>query len=195
MQNRIRVGWVAIALLAAGMAYAGADGASAAKGSAGPVRSEVLETEAGELVLVQEVRLRAPLEQVWAAYTTSEGWRAWVAPKARVDLRVGGTIRTQYDPEAEIGDPGTNTLHIVNYVPRKLLTLRAELQDNWPEVMKRDGEHLTNVVTFEALSPGETRLVSYGIGYRKDPAYERLMDFFIKGNEALYGALIRHVEK
>ena len=105
MQNRIRVGWVAIALLAAGMAYAGADGASAAKGSAGPVRSEVLETEAGELVLVQEVRLRAPLEQVWAAYTTSEGWRAWVAPKARVDLRVGGPRwRTQSRAVLATGD-------------------------------------------------------------------------------------------
>jgi hypothetical protein len=89
--------------------------------------SEVLKTDAGELVLIQEISISATVEDVWAAYTTSEGWTGWAAPKAEIDLRVGGTIRTAY--AGEIGGENTNTLQIVNYVPNRLLTLRADVKE------------------------------------------------------------------
>lgn len=163
--------------------------------SAGPIRSEVIKTDAGELVVVQTAEFDAPIADVWAAYTTGEGWEAWAAPRAEVDLRAGGTIRTQYVPGAEIGDPGTNTLHIVNYVPQRLLTLRAELADNWPEVMKEDDGKLMNVIVFETPAPDRTRVLSYGVGYRDLPAYDDLMKFFIPANEKLLLKLQEHLEQ
>jgi len=69
----------------------------------GPGRSAIRTTEAGELVLVHVVEIAAPREEVWEAYTTGAGWQRWAAPVAEVDLRVGGSIRTHYDPTAEIG--------------------------------------------------------------------------------------------
>ena len=101
---------------------------------------------------------------------------------------------TQYGPDAEIGDPGTNTVYIVNYVPERVLTLRAEIADNWPEVMKQDGDKLTNVILFEALSPTQTRIESYGIGYGTSPEYEELLQFFVTANESLYVELKRALE-
>ena len=89
-----------------------------------PIQSRIIKTESEDLILVQEVVVEASVQRLWAAYTTEEGWRAWAAPAVEIDLRAGGTIRTHYGPEASVGDPGTNTLHILNYVPERVLTLQ-----------------------------------------------------------------------
>jgi len=159
-----------------------------------PIQSRVDVLPTGERILVEQIVIEAPLADVWSAYTTEEGYTAWAAPKARIDLRVGGKILTQYGADAEIGDPGTNTLHIVNYVPERVLTLRAEIADNWPEVMKQDGERLTNVILFEALSPTRTKVESYGVGYGSSPEYEKLLQFFLSANKSLYSELKRQLE-
>lgn len=156
------------------------------------VTSIVSRTVANELILKQEVSFAASIEDVWRAYTTAEGWTAWASPKAEVDLRVGGTIRTAY--EGEIGDSKTNTLHIVNYVPYRLLTLRADVSSNWPEIMHEDAEKLSNVILFEEIADGLTRIQSFGIGYTDAPEYDRLMGFFIKANESLYQNLRAYLE-
>lgn len=158
------------------------------------ISSRVETTEAGGRTLIEELVVEAPVSEVWDAYTTREGWTSWAAPKAEVDLRPGGTIRTHYAPGAEIGDPGTIVLHIVNYVPRRILTLRADPQENWPEAMKRDADHLMNVIVFEPLSDSRTRLTSYGVGYGAAPEYDQLLGFFAEANKGLYGKLIEYVE-
>ncbi len=171
-----------------------ADPVDGQAGERDPIQSRVEVLPTGERILVEDIVIEAPLADVWNAYTTEKGYAAWAAPKVRIDLRVGGTILTQYAANAEIGDPGTNTLHIVNYVPKRLLTLRAEIADNWPEVMKQDGERLTNVILFEALSPTRTHIESYGIGYGTSPEYEELLEFFIAANRSLYLELKRQLE-
>ncbi len=158
------------------------------------IRSRLITTAADELVLVQEVVVEAAVGEVWKAYATAEGWMAWSAPVAQVDLRAGGTIRTHYVAGAAIGDPGTNVLNIVNYVPERVLTLRAELNDRWPEVMRQDEGRLMNVIVFESLGDERTRILSYGVGYRDLPAYQDLMEFFIPANEGLFRKLKAYLE-
>lgn len=147
------------------------------------IHIELQETAAGELILVETVLVAAPVGKVWDAYTTASGYAAWAAPVVQVDLRLGGTIRTHYNPKAKIGDPHTNTLRIINYVPRKLLTLQADISENWPEVLKSQASHLYNVILFEELANNRTRIVSYGLGYRDSKEMRDLMNFFIHANK------------
>ena len=160
-----------------------------------PITNRVLTTEANERILAEEVWIEAPVEVVWAAYTTVDGWTAWASPQAEIDLRVGGTIRTHYEEGAAIGDPGTNTLHIVNYVPLELLTLRADVSENWPEILKRDADNLSNVILFESLGPERTRIRSFGMGYGDAPEYDDLLQFFAQANAGLFEKLKRAVEQ
>ncbi len=185
MTRQVAILVLAIAAAAPGIAAIGDDA----------VRSEVVKTAAGDLILSQEVVVEAPVDRVWEAYTTSRGWMAWAAPLAEVDLRAGGTIRTHYGEDAKVGDPGTIVLHIVNYVPRQVLTLRAEASDRWPEVMKEDEGKLMNVIVFDALGETRTRVRSFGVGYRDLPAYDELMQFFIPANEGLLRKLKEHLEE
>jgi len=159
------------------------------------IQSRLIKTDSEDLVLLQEVIVEASVEKVWAAYTTEDGWRAWASPAVEIDLRAGGMIRTHYGAGARVGDPGTNTLHIVNYVPERLLTLRAEVEERWPEVMKQDSVNLMNVIVFESMGENRTRILSYGVGYKDTEAYAQLMEFFIPANEGLFQVLKDHLEK
>ena len=49
--------------------------------------------------LVHEGTVNAPLDQVWAAFTTNEGLESWMTAHAKIELKVGGTMKTQYDRE------------------------------------------------------------------------------------------------
>lgn len=158
------------------------------------VTSRVDSTYSKELVLIQEFNVNVPIDAVWNTYATKEGWESAFSAKAEVDFKVNGTIRTTYDKNATIGDNSTIILHIINYVPKKLITLQAEVSRNFPEFMKADEKDLFNVVYFEELGPQLTKVVSYGIGYKNNPKYLSLMNFFIEGNELSYNNLITFLE-
>lgn len=159
------------------------------------VQSTLIESVDKELVLKQEVWLEASVERVWEAYTTSEGWMAWAAPVTEVELATGGTIRTHYVPSAKIGDEGTNTLHILGFVPNELLVLKAEVSERWPEALQEDGDKFSNVIQFEEFGDGHCKVTSYGLGYLDKPAHKSLLDFFTKANEGLLEGLRRYLEK
>lgn len=162
--------------------------------AADPVTSEVVTTDSGELVLSHTVTIDAPRTAVWEAYTTTEGWKAWVAPNAEVDLRVGGQIRTHYEEGAALGDPGTNRLEIVSFVPNEVLVLRADVSDNWPDVLKADAEKLLNVIVFDDLGEAGTRIRAFGTGYTESPEMGELLSFFERANAMLYRGLAKHLE-
>ena len=151
-------------------------------------------TDAGELILVETVNIRAPVRRVRDAYTTSSGYTSWAAPRAEVDLRVGGSIRAHYDPNGRIGDAQTITIRVVNYVPQRMLTLQANISSNWPEILTEQAAQLYNVILFEPVSEDRTRLVSYGLGYRDSEEMRELMNFFMTANTQLYERLIAMLE-
>lgn len=57
-------------------------------GATGKVHSEILRTEVGERVLIQEITLATSVEAAWKAYTTEEGWTGW-GVAAREDRPTG----------------------------------------------------------------------------------------------------------
>ena len=159
------------------------------------VISRIDSTHNPELVLIQEFTVKAPLAAVWDAYTTKEGWENWAVAIAEVDLKVGGTIKSNYNKEGSIGDATTIVTHIVNYVPQQLITLQAEITDNFPEFMKKEADDFYNVITFLQTPEGHTQVQSFGIGYKNTPKFLELMNYFIPANEQSLMNLIAYLEK
>ncbi len=159
------------------------------------VTSSVDSSQSDNVILKQEMIVDATLPAVWAAYTTEVGWKNWAAPLVEIDFRIGGTILSNYNADASIGDPGTNTLRIVNYVHHSLITLQADISANWPEFMKADAERMYNVILFKELPGNGCKIVSYGIGYRNNDKYRSLLGFFIQANEKVMKKLKRYLEE
>lgn len=159
------------------------------------VVSQIDSTKTPELVLIQELTVKAPIDSVWNAYTTKRGWENWAVPLAEVDLKVGGFIKTNYNEKGKIGDSTTIITHIINYVPKRLLTLQAEITDNFPEFMKEDAQDFYNVIYFDELENSHTHIKSFGIGYKNKSKYLSLMNYFIAANEQTLMNLINYLEK
>jgi len=170
-------------------------GQIAEKDSQSRVISKIDSTSSPELVLIQEFNVNASIDSVWHAYTTREGWENWAAPIAEVELKVGGFIKTNYNKEGEIGDSTTIMIHIINYVPNRLLTLQSEITDNFPEFMKKEAKDFYNIIYFDELENGITNVKSFGIGYKNNPKYLSLMEYFIPANEQILTNLILYLEK
>ena len=159
------------------------------------IKSTIETAENGDIFLTQEVTIDAPVKKVWEAYTTSEGWQSWVAPVADVNLKIGGVIRTNYRVDGKLTDKDAIKLHIINYVPQRILTMQAELGENFPKVLKDREKQMYNVVTFEQIGDEKTKLVSYGVGYKDSPELQQMLQFFVKANEDSYQSLLDYVEK
>jgi len=160
----------------------------------GRITSTIDSSNVEELVLIQEFNVNVPIDSVWNAYTTKKGWESWATALAEVNIKNGGLIRTNYNKNGKIGDSTTIVLHVKNYVPKKLITLQAELTNNFPEFMKDDEKNLYNLVYFESIKPSVTKVISYGIGYKNNAKYKSLLKFFIKGNVISYVNLISYLE-
>lgn len=158
------------------------------------VISKIDSTHHNEIVLIQEFTVNVALDSVWNAFTTKKGWESAFVAISEVDLKVGGTIKSSYNKNAKIGDSTTIVNHIVNYVPKKILTLQPEISDNFPDFMKKESKDFYNVIYFKAISEYKTKVESYGIGYKNNPKYLSLLKFFIKGNEDSYLNLIKYLE-
>ena len=169
------------------------------QGKAGPELKRVISiidsTKTPELVLIQEFMVKSPIDSVWNSYTTKKGYESWAAPLAEIDLSIGGFIKSNYNKEGKIGDSTTIVTHIINYVPKRLITLQAEITDNFPEFMKKEAKDFYNVIYFDEMEDGYTKVKSFGIGYKNNPKYLSLMNYFIPANEKILMTLINHLEK
>ena len=131
--------------------------------------------------LIHEGLVEAPVAQVWEAFTTSKGAESWMVAHAEVDLRIGGKMRTHYDPKGKLGDPGTIENTILSFHPERMLSMR---NTKAPAKFK-DAEAFQKtwtVIYFEKMGPKQTKVTVVGLGWGADEASQRVRAFFDRGN-------------
>ena len=75
----------------------------------------------------RESILPGPPDLVWRLLTTERGLESWLVPQAEIDLRVGGTVRTQATRDGKIGDPQTTAVsRILALVPGRRFSVKVE---------------------------------------------------------------------
>lgn len=134
-----------------------------------------------------EAVIDAPVEVVWNAYTTKAGVESWMAPKAEVDLSIGGTLRTHFDPQGTIGDAQTIENRILSFDPKRMLSLKvAKAPANFPYA-----NAITRIWSVVYFTPeGEkTRVSEVTMGFSDDPESQALRKFLEDGNRYLLGQL------
>ena len=135
--------------------------------------------ESNELVI--EGVIEAPVAAVWAAFTTKEGQESWNVAHAEIELKVGGKMRTHYDPKGQIGDPNTIDNIILCFEPNRMLAIRVvdpPVSFPYKDAIKK----MWTVLYFEDEGPSRTRLRLVGTGYGDDEESRKLRTFFDKGN-------------
>jgi len=132
---------------------------------------------------VTEGFINAPVADVWRLFTTAEGFKATGVAQAEVDLRVGGAIRSHYDPKGSLGDGGTIVNEILAYEPERMLAMRIKQAP--AEFPFRNAMQSTwTVIYFTPSGADMTHVRIVGLGYSDDPESPAMLQFFALGNRA-----------
>ena len=141
--------------------------------------------------IVAEGVIDAPVEAVWAAWTTSEGLRSWLAPHAEIDLRVGGLMRTNYNAQGALGDPQTIENRVLAFDPRRMLSIQvAKTPEKFP--FPNAVHQMWTVLYVEATAASQTRIRVVGLGFGLEEESQKMRAFFQKGNATTVEQLRRH---
>lgn len=125
--------------------------------------------------------VKAPIESVWRAWSTSEGLRAWLAPHAEIDFRLGGLMRSNYNAEGSLSDPQTIENVILSFEPERMLSIKvskAPAQFPFPNAIYK----MWTVMYFEEVNENETYIRVVGMGFDPSEESQRMRNFFAQGN-------------
>lgn len=141
----------------------------------------VLRTEAdGTQTMTHEVLVRAPMDEVWVAISTAEGWMRWAVPMARLSTSDPDILETAYDRSAAPGGPTTIQQRFLVRIPGRLLAFRTiKAPEGFPH-----WESYRQVSSVFELEPAgtQTRVRLTSTGYPDTPAGRELVAFFRAGN-------------
>ncbi len=126
--------------------------------------------------IVAEGVVAASPGEVWSALTTGDGLRSWFAPKADLDLRVGGAVRTNFDAAGALDGPGATTSTLLAVEPGRLLVTKVTTPPRgfpFANALART----VNTTQLEGEGANRTRVRMTVVGFGADEESQRLRAF------------------
>lgn len=138
--------------------------------------------------LQKETVIPAPREDVWQAWSTTEGATTFFAPAANIRIELGGPYELFFEPDAPPGQQGTEGVRVLSYIPERMLSFEW----NAPVEFRELRTHRTWVVLFLDDAPeGGTIVRLAHLGWRAGEEWERLYDYFDRNWDIVLARLDR----
>ena len=132
--------------------------------------------------VVDEYEIEANVDDVWNAFTTTDGLKSWVAPLADIDFRVGGKWRANYNKDGVLGDETTIENTILCYDPKRMLSMKATRFPQGFEFVDAAKE-TWSVFYFTKISDSKTKVTIVGLGYNDSEQSRKMRAFFKPANQ------------
>lgn len=144
--------------------------------------------------LVDSFEIEASIDDVWHAFTTTDGLKSWVAPLADIDFRVGGKWRANYNQDGKLGDATTIENTILCYDPKRMLSIKAT---GFPEGFEfvDAAKETWSVFYFTKISDTTTKIKIVGLGYTDSEQSKQMRAFFKPANKYAMDQLKAALEK
>ena len=126
---------------------------------------------------------------VWAAWTTTEGIRTFLAPDGKVEAKAGGAYEVWFTPDAAAGARGCDGCTVVSVDPPKKLVFTWSFPPAIPELRSTGAKGRVTVELLPA-SVGDTTLVTLvHDGFPEGEPGERGRAYFDKAWDAVLSRL------
>ena len=132
---------------------------------------------AQERYVDKEVRVKAPVDAVWQAWTTSEGIKSFFAPDARVDARVDGPFEVYINPLAPPGQKGADDMRFLAIQDKKMITFTWNAPPHLPEA-RAQRTYVT--VRLKPVSESETLVTLHHGGWGEGGQWDQAYAYFDK---------------
>jgi uncharacterized protein YndB with AHSA1/START domain len=149
------------------------------------IHAEKIELTTG-LAIRKAVIVPAPVAEVWKAWTTEKGVVTFFAPKAAVELAVGGKYEMYFAPKQPRGQKGGEGNTILSFSPEEMLSFTWNAPPSLPEVRK---ERTWVVLTFKPLEAGKTQISLIHLGWKIGEEWQKALQYFDKAWEVVLGRL------
>ena len=143
---------------------------------------------AEERAIAKQVVVKAPVEAVWNAWTTTEGVKSFFAPDARVEARVDGPFEIYINPYAAPGMKGADDMRFLALQPMKMLSFTWNAPPSLPEAR---AQRTFVVVRLKPAGEGQTEVSLYHAGWGEGGEWDKAYDYF---NRA-WGNVLANLEK
>lgn len=134
----------------------------------------------------KEITVNASIDRVWKAWTTAKFAVDFFAPKANIELIVGGPYELLFDLDAPVGSQGSEGVKVLSYLPEEMLSFEWSAPPEFPTVRK---QRTWVVVQFSALDNGKTRVRLTHLGWREGEEWNKVFEYFKRAWDVVLGRL------
>jgi uncharacterized protein YndB with AHSA1/START domain len=132
---------------------------------------------ADERAIDEKITVKASVDDVWKAWTTSDGIKTFFAPDAKVELRVDGPFQIYINPFAEPGQKGADDMRIIGFQDRKMLSFTWNAPPSLPEARK---QRTVVIVRLSARGDALTDVSLHHVGWGEGGEWDKAYDYFSK---------------
>ena len=132
---------------------------------------------ADERAIDEKITVKANVDEVWKAWTTTEGIKTFFAPDAKVELRVDGPFEIYMNPFAAAGMKGADEMRIIGFQDKKMLSFTWNAPPSLPEARK---QRTVVIVRFISRGDALTDVTLHHIGWGEGGEWDKAFDYFSK---------------
>ena len=133
-----------------------------------------------ERMIRESIVVKAGLDDVWKAWTTSEGIKTFFAPEANVEARVGGPFQIFIDPYAKAGLKGADDMVFLAVQEKNMISFTWNAPPSLPQAR---AQRTVVIVRFASRGDALTEVSIIHLGWGEpapDNEWGKAYDYFTK---------------
>lgn len=141
---------------------------------------------AQERMISKQVTVKAPVDAVWNAWTTTEGVKTFFAPDGLVEARPDGPFQIYMNPYAQPGMKGADDMRVLAVQDRQMISYTWNAPPSLPEAR---AQRTVVIVRFKPAGDGETQVTMSHVGWGDGGEWDKAYDYFNKAWDNVLGNL------
>ena len=143
---------------------------------------------AAERMIEKQAVVNAPIEEVWKAWTTSEGIKGFFAPEARVEARSGGPFEVYMNPYAEPGMKGADDMRFMALQEPTMLSFTWNAPPSNPEIRN---QRTLVIVRLKPVGEKQTEVTLHHVGWGDGEKWDMAYRYF----EGAWNTVLNNLQK
>ena len=136
----------------------------------------------------KEAVIPTSLAEAWDAWTTVRGVTSFFAPKAKLELAIGGAYEMYFDSDAPPGSQGSEGCRVLSYLPQRMLSFDWNAPPQFPNVRK---ERTWLVILLEELGERRVNVKLTHLGWREGEEWDEVFRYFTRA----WGTVLARLER
>ena len=143
---------------------------------------------APERMIEKQGVVKAPIADVWKAWTTREGIRSFFAPDANVEPRSNGPFEIIMNPYAEPGMKGADDMRVMAVQEPTMLSFTWNAPPHQPEIR---AQRTMVIVRLKAVDAASTEVTIHHLGWGEGEKWDATYNYF----DRAWGNVLANLQK